>query len=472
VNRLIVVSNRVSVDGNNPSQSGLGVALSAALKESGGIWFGWSGEQAAVFNGEIDLRRRAGVTTATVALEQQDIDEYYDGYANRTLWPLFHYRIDLAQFERGFAGGYQRVNRRLAVTVAPLIEPGDRLWVHDYHLIPLGSELRRRGYRNPMGFFLHTPWPPRRLLTTLPEAKSLVESLFAYDVVGFQASEWLASFLDYATGEMAACVGKDGFVRLGGRRTRFITCPIGIDAEAMQTLVAGEEARAVHDRMRASAAGRAMIVGVDRLDYAKGLEERFLGYERFLAEHPEQRNQVFLLQLAPPTRAAVESYQRIRNTLDALSGRINGAHADLDWVPIRYVNQGYPAGALAGIYRAARVGLVTPLRDGMNIVAKEYVAAQDGNDPGVLILSRFTGAAEQLEGAVLVNPHSAEEISDAIRLALDMPLEERIQRWRLMMNNVERENVIWWRERFTEALRGVHAGVLRAPISEVASAPP
>lgn len=204
--------------------------------------------------------------------------------------------------------------------------------------------------------------------------------------------------------------------------------------------------------MRDAAVGRDMIVGVDRLDYSKGLEERFLGYERFLVEHPEERKEVTLLQIAPPSRATVGSYQKIRSNLEGLAGRINGAYADIDWVPIRYVNQGYPRDVLAGIYRAAKIGLVTPLRDGMNLVAKEYVAAQNPEDPGVLILSRFAGAACQLTDAVLINPYSAEEMSDAIMLALRMPREERIERWQRMMDVITREDIGWWRKIFTEAL--------------------
>ena len=454
MSRLIVISNRVSVpsEENAGNQGGLAVALTSALREYGGIWFGWSGKQTDHFTGHIDLQRHQGVTTATVDLEEQDIDEYYNGYANRTLWPLFHYRIDIAEYEREFAGGYQRANERFADTVRPLIEPADTVWIQDYHMIPLGAELRKRGCRNRMGFFLHTPWPPRRLLATLPEAQELVETLFAYDLIGFHTEEWLQSFVDFARHEMDAEIGEDGLLHVGERSVRLLVCPIGIDAKEFAALAASENARRTYAQMQKSAVGRAMIVGVDRLDYSKGLEERFLGYERFLDEHPEERKEVFLLQIAPPSRATVESYQRIRNALEGLSGRINGTHADLDWVPIRYVNQGYPRDVLAGAYRASRIGLVTPLRDGMNLVAKEYVAAQDPEDPGVLILSRFAGAAAQLEDAVLINPHSAEEISDAILQALCMPREERIARWRRMMDNVEQQDVMWWLRRFTDAL--------------------
>jgi trehalose 6-phosphate synthase len=453
MSRLIVISNRVSAPSGQPAaQGGLAVAFSAALRENKGLWFGWSGEQTDAFTGEIHFNTSQGVTTATIDIEEQDIEEYYNGYANRTLWPLFHYRIDLAEFERGFEGGYQRVNERFADTVLPLIEPDDLVWVQDYHLIPLGAELRKRGCENRIGFFLHIPWPPHRLLTSLPNARELVGTLLDYDVIGFHTEDWLAAFHDYVTVEMGATLGEDGTITVGDRSTRAIVCPIGIDTTEFVEAARSPAARLTYRRMIDSADGRDLIIGVDRLDYSKGLEERFLGYQRFLAEHPEQRKEVFLLQIAPPSRGDVETYQRIRAALDELSGRINGAYADIDWVPIRYVNQGFPRPVLAGIYRAARIGLVTPLRDGMNLVAKEYVAAQDPEDPGVLILSHFAGAARQLTDAVLVNPYSAEEMADAIATALAMPRAERIARWERMMQNIRDEDVLWWRRSFTDVL--------------------
>ena len=236
-------------------------------------------------------------------------------------------------------------------------------------------------------------------------------------------------------------------------------------------MAARPEAQAAQRQMLDSAADRALILGVDRLDYSKGLEERFLGYERFLTENPAIRKRVFLLQIAPPSRVSVESYQRIRTSLEGHSGRINGEHADLDWVPIRYVNQGYPREVLAGVYRAARIGLVTPLRDGMNLVAKEYVAAQNPADPGVLILSRFAGAAEQLQSALLVNPHSAEELSDAILTALEMSLDERIERWTAMMDVIRAQDIGWWRTRFETSLADAGGQRSAAAPSTVASEP-
>jgi trehalose 6-phosphate synthase len=452
VTRLVVVSNRVTAPtgSNSGAQGGLAVALQAALREHGGLWFGWSGDEVETFTGELHVEER-DYTSATIDLEPQDVEEYYEGYANRTLWPLFHYRVDLTEFERTFAGGYERVNARFATALSPLLEPEDAVWVQDYHMFPLGDELRRRGHRNRLGFFLHIPWPPRRLLTTLPEAKRLVESLLAYDVVGFQTEEWLEAFVEYAVEGLGGTVA-DGILTLGDRMTQLLACPIGIDTADFVAASRSTRARLTYRQIRDSAVGRDMMIGVDRLDYSKGLEERFAGYERFLDRHPEERKEVFLLQIAPPSRATVETYRRIRSSLEGLAGRINGAHADYDWVPIRYVNQGYPRDVLAGIYRAARIGLVTPLRDGMNLVAKEYVAAQNPDDPGVLILSRFAGAAEQMTEALLVNPHSADEVADAILAALKMSKEERVRRWRALMDGVEREDVMWWRRRFTDAL--------------------
>ena len=456
MSRLIVISNRVSAptsEGGSGAQGGLAVALSAALREYRGLWFGWSGDRIEEFTGDINFQRAHGVTTATIDLEEQDVDEYYNGYANRTLWPLFHYRIDLAEYDRSFAGGYERVNERFAGTVAPLIEPEDLVWVHDYHLIPLGSQLRDKGIKNRMGFFLHIPWPPSRLLVSLPFHEGLVLSLLAYDVIGFQTEEWLESFRHYVERELGGRCDADGTIHVGKRSVHAAAYPIGIDYKEFSEAANSEPAREAFGRLKESATGRRTIIGVDRLDYSKGLEERFLGYRRFLEEHQDCRGKVFMLQIAPPSRGEVATYEEIREGLDELSGRINGEFAEVDWVPIRYVNQGYPREDLAGFYRAADIALITPLRDGMNLVAKEYVAAQDPEDPGVLILSRFAGAALQLKDAILVNPYSKEEISDAILQAIHMPKEERVRRWQAMIESVRDEDVVAWRHAFVSALQ-------------------
>jgi len=465
--RLIVISNRVSTPkprSGNGAQGGLAVALGAALKESHGIWFGWSGEKTDAFSGQINLRRDDGITTATIDLEEQDVDEYYNGYANKTLWPLFHYRIDLAEYDRSFGSGYERVNERFAETVAPLIEEGDLVWVHDYHLIPLGQRLRQHGIRNRIGFFLHIPWPPHRLMVSMPYHQRLVRSMLAYDLIGFQTAEWLESFHHYVERELGGTVHADGTIQVGDKKVRTAAFPIGIHVDEYDEVLADPDARHAFETLHRSAEGKKVIIGVDRLDYSKGIEERFLGYRRFLEEHDEWRGQVSLLQIAPPSRDEVHTYEVIRERLDELSGRINGAFAHVDWVPIRYVNQGYIRASLSGFYRASDVALITPLRDGMNLVAKEYVAAQDPEDPGVLILSRFAGAAHQLKDAILVNPYSKDEISDAIGKALAMPKDERVQRWRALMDSVRREDVVAWRKSFVAALQDEPAPLKAKPV--------
>ncbi|MBT0668359.1 alpha,alpha-trehalose-phosphate synthase (UDP-forming) [Novosphingobium profundi] len=455
MSRLIVISNRVSVPkaaGAAGAQGGLAVALNSALREHRGIWFGWSGQETETFTGHLDMQRNDGVTTATIDLEPQDIEEYYNGYANRTLWPLFHYRIDLTEYDRNFGEGYERVNARFADSVRPLIDQDDLVWVHDYHLLPLGSLLRGKGVKNRMGLFLHTPWPPTRLLVSLPFHERLVESMLAYDVIGFQTEEWLGSFLHYLEKEMGLEIGTDGCIEYQGRRIVARAFPIGIDFAEFTEGANSQEAAEAHDKLKASVRGRKMLIGVDRLDYSKGLGERFESFSRFLADNPDQAAQVVLLQIAPPSRGDVASYQQIREDLERKTGHINGAHADVAFVPIRYVNRGYPRRQLAGFYRAAEVGLVTPLRDGMNLVAKEYVAAQKEDDPGVLILSQFAGAALQMEEALLVNPHSIEHVSEAIQKALTMPLGERRRRHERLLQSVRDEDVLNWREAFVSTL--------------------
>jgi trehalose 6-phosphate synthase len=455
MSRLIAVSNRVQIDseGENANRGGLAVALAAALRASNGLWFGWSGEQTDDFTGQISYRRADGVATATIDLEAQDIDEYYNGFANRTLWPLFHYRLDLTEIARDFAGGYARVNRRFAETLEPLIASDDLIWVHDYHLMPLGQHLRARGIKNRIGFFLHIPWPPPSLLMSLPGHRELALSMLDYDVIGFQSEEWRQAFLDYITVQFEATMEADCLC-LGERRTRLLVCPIGLDVVDFCGALHSIAAKQAETRLAVSAVGRDMIVGVDRLDYSKGLQERFAAYELLLTNRPELREKVSLLQIAPPSRGDVASYQQIRADLNAMSGSINGEFASIDWVPIRYVNQGYSRDELFGIYRAAKVGLVTPLRDGMNLVAKEYVAAQNPEDPGVLVLSRFTGAAAQLTEAVIINPHSAEDVADGIARALAMPLAERQARHRAMLECITTQDVRWWSRLFMEALAG------------------
>lgn len=441
------------------AQGGLAGALNSALQKHGGIWFGWSGQESEDQTGNINLQRNDGVTTATIDLPERDVDEYYNGYANSTLWPLFHYRLDLTRYERETGKGYERVNERFAKCVTPLIEPDDLVWVHDYHLLPLGARLRARGIKNRIGFFLHIPWPPTRLFVSLPFHERLVRTMLEYDLVGFQNTEWLESFLHYCAKELGAEVDEaSGRITLDGRSTIAKAYPIGIDWDHFQGQGTTEAAQIAEQRLINSTRNRTAMIGVDRLDYSKGLPERIDGIGRFFDQYPDRVRDLVYIQIAPPSREDVDSYQKIRNLLEQKTGQINGARSEVDLVPIRYVNRGYSHAELYGFFRASKIGLVTPLRDGMNLVAKEYVAAQDPDDPGVLILSRFAGAAQQLGDAVLVNPHSPDDVSHAIRVALDMPLEERKARYQAMIGTVRDDNVQDWTETFCADLASVKRG--------------
>ena len=456
MNRLVAISNRVAVataPGVTGAQGGLAGALHSALKQTGGLWFGWSGEEREDPATEPAVSTNDGVTTATIDLSPQDVAEYYYGYANSTLWPLFHYRLDLTEYEAETGRGYERVNELFADSVTPMIRPEDIVWVHDYHLIPLGDALRRRGCRNRIGFFLHIPWPPTRLFVSLPYHQRLVRTLLTYDLVGFQCDEWLGSFLHYCRTELGASVDEaNGRIELDGKATVARAYPIGIDYEHFTAQGQTGEARQTAQRVISSTRRRTAMIGVDRLDYSKGLPEKLDGIGRFFDRYPDKVPDLVFIQIAPPSRSDLGSYQQIRAELERKTGQINGARSRIDLVPIRYVNQGHSAAELYGVYRACKIALVTPLRDGMNLVAKEYVAAQDPEDPGVLILSRFAGAAQQLSEALLVNPHSPDDIASGIRDALEMPLDERKARWQAMHECVRDENVRRWAENFTRDL--------------------
>ena len=451
--RTFIVSNRVSVPRRKkePSAGGLEVALRATLQRRAGIWFGWSGSVSKAE--EIRVRRieHDGLSCTVTDLTHEDYEEYYQGYANSVLWPVLHYRIDLAEFRRRNYSGYMRVNTRLAKELHALLEPGDTVWVHDYHLIPFAQILRDMGHDNRMGFFLHVPLPPADILTVLPNYQSLFGSLRAYDLVGFQTEHDCANFARFYAREFggAAHVGSDG--RLGRERMRVAAFPVGIDALDFRRK-AEQSAHSDYVRDVVQSAVGPLIIGVDRADYSKGIIHRFEAFENFLRAHPERRAEVTYLQITPKSRSQIRGYAQLERSLESAAGRINSEFGDARWTPIRYVNRSHTRTELAGLYRCSRVGLVTPLRDGMNLVAKEYVAAQDPADPGVLILSRFAGAAAELSAAVVVNPYDCEAMAAAIAQALAMPLEARRKRHETLFAALLKNDIATWGERFLDAL--------------------
>ncbi len=355
-----------------------------------------------------------------------------------------------------------------------MLEPGDVIWVHDYHLIPLAEQLREFGVTRPIGFFLHIPFPHIEMLRVLPTYAELLREMVAYDVVGFQTENDLQSFLagvEYVWGRDA--IGAQGRIHIGTRSVRTGVFPIGIDVPAVEAAASAAAQSDAVRRLSASLLGRKLMVGVDRLDYSKGLIERFAAYQTFLESYPENLGKITFMQIAPLSRTDVRAYAEIRQTLEQSAGRINGRFADADWTPIRYLNRNVPHAALMGFLRAAQVALVTPARDGMNLVAKEFVAAQDPADPGVLILSPLAGAARELNGAIQVNPYDAKGLAHAMQTALGMPLAERRDRHAGMMEVLRRNDVTAWYERFLEALNDSAAraaqGTRFPPATRVAS---
>jgi trehalose 6-phosphate synthase len=455
--RLVVVSNRVAVDTRKPDSGGLAVAIQAALETSGGIWFGWSGKVDDTLPGELKTAARGPLTYATLDLSQRDFDEYYLGFANRVLWPLFHLRSGLVEYSRRDFAGYLRVNRMFARALAPLLLPQDLVWIHDYHMIPLGRELRRLDQNQTLGFFLHTPFPPAEVLRVVPNHRDLVEALCAYDLIGFQTKSDLHGFCDYLVRWAGAEDLGHGVLRAFGRLVRAQVFPIGIDVATVAAQAEAADASRHMRRLRQSLGDRTLMIGVDRLDYSKGLPARFAAFGQLLETAPETRGRIVFMQIAPHSRSEVPEYQQIRRTLAASAGNINGRYGEFDWTPLRYINKSFSHKILTGFLRAARIGIVTPLRDGMNLVAKEYVASQPAEDPGVLVLSCFAGAAQELAEAVIVNPHDIDGMVDGIRQGLTMSLGERKERWTAMMATIEHYDITRWRESFVAALAASNA---------------
>jgi trehalose 6-phosphate synthase len=449
--RLVAVSNRVGPVKGAARAGGLAVALVDALLDRKGLWFGWSGKVSEEQDALLNLQEVSGMTLATLDLTQSEFDDYYNGFANRCLWPLFHFRVDLTLYDRQFFHSYERVNAHFARELLPLLKDDDCIWVHDYHLFLLAAELRKLGSKHRIGYFLHIPFPPPEILVTLPHHQELLRGLFAHDLVGFQTRDDLQRFRDCVVREMNGEVD-DKVVIAFGRRTRADFFPIGIDAAEFQKLSFAKDAADEFQRMRAALRGRDQVIGVDRLDYTKGLLRRMHAFESFLKRYPQAHRKVEFLQIAPVSRGEVGAYRSFRRQLEQLAGQINGQLGDFDWSPVRYMNKAVARRQLAGLYRASRVGLVTPMRDGMNLVAKEYVAAQDPEDPGVLVLSRFAGAARQMTEALIVNPYDVDEVADAIQRALDMSVEERKRRHALLMAGLVKDDVKAWRERFVAEL--------------------
>jgi len=451
--RLIIVSNRVAAPDpkGSPNAGGMAVAVKAALKNRRGLWFGWSGRVSEEPDPQPQVLDSKKVTYVLVDLTKNDVQEYYNGLANSVLWPILHYRGDLQDYSRADASGYLRVNRMFADKLSPLVGDEDVVWVHDYHLMLLGQELRVRGHRNRIGFFLHTPCAPPDILQTLPLHEQIFGSLVHYDLVGFQTANDRDNFARYLTAR-GATLTRGGAYEIEGRQVKLGVFGVSIETKTYMRLARNAGRSAMVALVKESLSDNKLVLGVDRLDYTKGIPDRIRAVERFFETCPEWRGKVTFLQITPKSRSDVKEYGDIEAEVTGLIGRVNGRFGDAAWTPIRYVNRSYSRTVLAGLYRAADVALVTPLRDGMNLVAKEYLAAQDPENPGVLILSEFAGAARELDHALIVNPHETDAVAAALKTALEMPLEERRERHAPMLARLQTDDIAKWAEDYLSAL--------------------
>jgi len=458
---LVVVSNRVAkARADEPIAGGLASALLPAVQSCGAIWVGSSGRlrEAAHKDSFAEIEALGAGAIATVDLPAAYYRGYYEGFANSVLWPALHSRADLIRASLDDYRCYREVNAFMARGLLRFGRAHATYWIHDYHFLTLGAELRRLGVTRPLGFFLHTPWPTRCVMQGVPQHRDLVEAMLAYDLIGFQTEDDRRNFAAYVREELGHEVTDDMIASIASPRgvSRIGVFPIGIDADVFAARAAKAVTRREFGRLHASLQGVKLAIGVDRVDYSKGLENRIRAFDRMLATQPTLRGEVSLLQIAVPSRKQIPAYGQLHHDIATLVGEVNGRHGEVDWTPVRYVNRGYGQSTLAGFYREAKVGLVTPLHDGMNLVAKEYVAAQNPVDPGVLVLSEFAGAAKELDAAVLVNPHDIDGMAQALSRAFFMPVEERSERWSAMMAKLKANSVQKWFADFVAALAETH----------------
>ncbi|HDU6293592.1 TPA: alpha,alpha-trehalose-phosphate synthase [Klebsiella aerogenes] len=454
MSRLVVVSNRIATPNDKKaSAGGLAVGILGALKASGGTWFGWSGE---IGDDSQPLKKvsKGDISWASFNLSEEDHELYYNQFSNAVLWPAFHYRLDLVNFQRPSWEGYLRVNAAVAQKLLPLLADDDMVWVHDYHLLPFASELRKNGVKNRIGFFLHIPFPTPEIFNALPPHAELLEQLCDYDLLGFQTENDRQAFVDCVAQQTTLCEVSHQQYRAWGKTFRTAVYPISIEPQEVARSASGPLPPKLA-QLKAELKGVKNIFSVERLDYSKGLPERFQAYEALLENYPQHRGKIRYTQIAPTSRGDVQAYQDIRHQLETAAGRINGHYGQLGWTPLYYLNQHFDRKLLMKVFRYSDVGLVTPLRDGMNLVAKEFVAAQDPENPGVLVLSQFAGAANELTSALIVNPYDRDEVAAALDRALTMPLAERIIRHGKMLKAIESNDIDNWQAQFVADLKRV-----------------
>jgi trehalose 6-phosphate synthase/phosphatase len=470
--RLIVVSNRLPIVINKendrweiqPGSGGLITALNPILKENNSLWIGWPGT-----GGDAPIKKlldqfgsEQGYRLVGIPLSQKDIERYYWGFSNGTLWPLLHDLLGYCKFDLEDWQTYVAVNKKFAETIKKLVQKNDIIWIHDYQLSMVGHFLKKSGVRLPLAYFHHIPFPSLDLLRRLPWKMEYTKALLSFDLLGFQTLRDRRNFVNTATTLIpeASILRRQRnytLVKYGKKIIQVRHLPISIDFNEFNDAAHSQEVQDAAWYLHENLHERQLMLGIDRLDYTKGMPERFLAFERALEKYPELKHKISLLQVVVPSRTLDPDYQNLKEQLDQVTGRINSRFGDAGWMPIHYIFRSLDNTQLAAHYRTSEIAFITPLRDGMNLVAKEYCACSVDNN-GVLILSEFTGAADQLgENALLVNPYDIEKTADTIYRAFTMPLEERQQRMQRLRNQVQRNDVHRWLRHFMEAINGVDA---------------
>ncbi|MFC0876185.1 bifunctional alpha,alpha-trehalose-phosphate synthase (UDP-forming)/trehalose-phosphatase [Saccharicrinis sp. FJH2] len=470
MSKILIVSNRlpsqITIEedkiSTKPSVGGLATGMKSVYKSSEGEWIGWPG-----FNNEdVTPEQKAEIekllkydNCIPVYLDQKDMDDYYDGFSNSTIWPLFHYFAQYTEYNQEFWDAYKDVNQKFADVIMQNLEGVDKVWVHDYHLMLLPKIIKEKRPDISIGFFLHIPFPSYEIFRILPWREDLIEGMLGADLIGFHTYDYQRHF----TSCVRRLLGYDvqmNQINLGDRITKVDAFPMGIDFEKFSKAAERSIMKSVHDKTEIRQElekyllleqGRKLILSIDRLDYSKGIPNRLHAFERFLEKHPEYTGKVTLILLAVPSRVEVEHYQEMKSEIDELVGRINGKYSKVNWTPIWYFYRSFPFESLIELYNSSAIALITPVRDGMNLVAKEYIATRTDNK-GVLILSEMAGATKELGEALIINPNNFEQIADTIYEALNMPEEEQIERNIMLKERLRRYNVERWANDFLESL--------------------
>lgn len=465
--RLMVVSNRLPIvfqkhEGSwrsRPASGGLVTALNPVLRRRGGLWVGWTGvgaEDDLDVDGMLaDAGEQAGFEFAPVNVTEEERDGFYHGFSNEIIWPLFHDLDMRCNFDPEYWKAYRSANHRFASVIKGRLREDDFIWVHDYHLMHVAKELREAGVSDKVGFFLHIPFPPPEIFLKLPWRFEVLRALLEYDVLGFQTQSYRRNFTQCVNSVMpgisARGRGRVITAHTPARKVRIGVFPISIDFDEFADRAAERDVVTRMGELQQELSGRRVLLGVDRLDYTKGIPERLRAFGRALERHEELREHVTLVQVVVPSRTAIEEYKDLKSEIEMLVGEVNGRFTVPGWVPIHYVFRSLDRTELIALYRAADVMLVTPLRDGMNLVAKEYCAARVLND-GALVLSEFAGTAATMHrGALLVNPHDLEGMAESIYNAVMMSEQEQKTRMRGLRRGVCTHDVFWWLDMFLDA---------------------